>query len=204
MTKKVPLTKGAFALISDADYHRVLAVGSWCLTNTGYAVHWHSDPQNGKRKALYMHRFLMDAPLNLQVDHIDRNRLNNTRENLRFATRSQNQGNKGIQSNNSSHFKGVTLNQGKWEARIYYARKKLHLGRFQCAEMAALHYDAAARLIFGDFAAENFPERETLPDIERAVRARIATIAQKQGLEAICFPHVRVVEFTPQTSQIES
>ena len=104
MTQKVPLTKGVFATVSDADYHRILAVGSWCLTNTGYAVHWYSDSQTGKRKALYMHRFIMDAPPDLQVDHIDRDRLNNTRANLRFATRSQNQGNKGIQKKQFESF----------------------------------------------------------------------------------------------------
>lgn len=204
MTKKVPLTKGAFASVDDVDYHRIMAVGSWCLTQSGYAVHWYTDPQTGKRKALYMHRFIMDATPDLQVDHINRDRLNNTRANLRFATRSQNQANKALQSNNSSLFKGVVWNQGKWESRIYYARKKLHLGRFESAERAALHYDAAARLIFGDFAAENFPERETQPDVERAVKAKIATIAQKRGLEAFIFSQVKSATIPQKTTQIES
>ena len=110
MSKHISLTKGAVAIVDDSDFDRLTRMGSWCLSSNGYAVHY--TKTNGQRKTLYMHRLIMDAPYDLQVDHIDRNRLNNQCSNLRFATRSQNQANKNIQINNTSAYKGVNWNKG--------------------------------------------------------------------------------------------
>ena len=106
MSKHISLTKGATAIVDNSDYDHLTRIGSWCLSSNGYAVHY--TKINGQRKTLYMHRVIMDAFYLLQVDHIDRNRLNN----LRFATRSQNQANKNIQINNTSAYKGVNWNKG--------------------------------------------------------------------------------------------
>lgn len=170
--KQIPLSKGAFALIDNDMYDELMAV-SWSLNNSGYAIHWFSDPKTGKRRGLLMHRYIMDAPSHLQVDHIDRNRLNNTRKNLRFATKSQNQANKDIQINNTSNYKGVVWNRNKWEARIGYQHRRISLGRFDNPELAAMHYDAASKMLFGEFAGLNFPERVTPPYLAKVIEAKL-------------------------------
>ena len=163
MSKRIPLTKGQHAIVSDEDYDHLVSIGRWCHSNSGYAVHyWIND--NGKHKTLFMHRAIMARMLghpiaSFQVDHINRDRLDNRRKNLRLATRSQNQANKGRQRNNSSGFKGVSWSRGKYEARIRYNGKRINLGRFECSEAAANIYDAASRLLYGEFAGLNFPDQ---------------------------------------------
>ncbi len=177
MTKRIPLTKGAYALVDDSDYYR-LCTRKWCLSNRGYAVH-HSR-SNGKRKVIYMHRIIANPPPHLQVDHINRNRLDNRRSNLRFATRSQNQANRAPrQRNNNSGYKGVNLSRGKWEARIRFDGQRIYLGKFDNPETSALIYDAASRLLNKEFAACNFPDLPTPPEIAE----RLQAIFRRRGLD---------------------
>lgn len=97
--KQISLTKGHVALVDDVDYPW-LSNMRWCSSSDGYATNYYTD-EHGRRHRRGMHRIIMahmlsgPIPRNLTVDHIDRNRLNNTRSNLRLATRTQNQANKG-------------------------------------------------------------------------------------------------------------
>ena len=181
---RIPLTKGQFTWIDEVDHPALLAVGRWCYSAYGYAVHYYTDA-NDKPKVLYMHRMVMERmlgtpiPHGLQVDHISREsegrlaRVDNRRENLRLATRSQNQANKGRQGNNSSAYKGVSANHGKWEARIKYDGQRLNLGRFDDPALAAMMYDAASRMLNQEFAGLNFPAQITPPSLEVEVRNRL-------------------------------
>lgn len=177
----IRLTKGHVALVDDIDRPALLALGRWCYSASGYAVHYYNDA-NDKPKVLHMHRVIMERmlggsiPRDLQVDHISREtdgelaRIDNRRENLRLATRSQNQANKGRPVNNTSAYKGVSFNHGKWEVRIKYAGRRLNLGRFEDPILAAMTYDAASRLLYQDFAGVNFPTELTPPSLEEGVR----------------------------------
>lgn len=93
------------------------------------------------------------------IDHKDRNGLNNQRENLRPATRSQNQMNQGIRIDNISGYKGVTFHKlnNRWMAQITRRSKVICLGYFDDPIKAAEAYDRAARRLHGDFAVLNFP-----------------------------------------------
>src|SRR5690349_18044755 len=108
--RTISLSKGFSAVIDDADYAAVTAIGNWCY-ESGYAVHYFVN-EEGKRKRIWMHRLIMQRVLNhcipprMQVDHINANRLDNQRSNLRLATRSENQAAKGVQINSSSGYKG--------------------------------------------------------------------------------------------------
>lgn len=85
-------------------------------------------------KVRLLHRFLMNAPPDLQVNHIDGNRLNNCRENLRLATNQQNNQNRvGAYSNNKCGIRGVFWNKKlkKWIAHIKVNYKYMHLGCFE-------------------------------------------------------------------------
>ena len=173
MSKQIPLTKGAFALVDDADYARLIQIGKWSLSNKGYAIHWYRDEQ-GQRKCLYMHRLILDAPHNLHVDHIDGCRTHNTRDNLRFATRSQNNAARRRMKTNTSGFVGVNMNRKHWESRIKYHNRRIFLGNFPNAKAAALAYDCAARIVFKEFARPNLPDVPTPPAIEAKVREVLA------------------------------
>lgn len=113
-----------------------------------------------KTQSVYLHRFLIDAPSGLSVDHKDNNSLNNRRSNLRLATQSQqNQNTKKLNpSTASSRFKGVSFNKKRnaWEVYIHDKRKKVIIGYFQNEEEAAHAYDNAARSRYGEFASTNF------------------------------------------------
>jgi hypothetical protein len=178
--KTISLTKGRIALVDDSDY-LWLSSYRWCYSSDGYAVNYYWDAHGTKRKRT-MHRLVMaeilghPVPRELQVDHINHNRTDNRRENLRLATRSQNQAYKGLQINNTSGYKGVIWHQNAWEARIRYEGRKLYLGRYSDPIDAALVYDGAARVLYGDFAGVNFPHRPTPPEIEQILIEKLTDI----------------------------
>lgn len=173
------LTQGREALVDYQDLDALLGMGTWCFSSSGYAVHYCLDPF-GQRKVLYMHRVVQQRaygqpiPPHLQVDHINRDRLDCRRENLRFALRQQNQANKSIAINNTSGYKGVTFAHGKFSARIKFYSRRLHLGSYDDPITAALVYDAASRYLYKEFAGCNFPDIPTSPQITEMMHRALA------------------------------
>lgn len=158
--KEIELTKGKIALVDDADFEW-LNQWSWGATRartgrTHYAQR--TVFVNERPKTVIMHRLIMNAEKGTEVDHIDRNGLNNQRLNLRLATRSQNMANQRKQEG-SSIFKGVTwTDKGRcWVSRIRYLGHLYTLGRFKLEIDAARAYDGKARELFGEHCAVNFP-----------------------------------------------
>jgi hypothetical protein len=125
-------------------------------SETAYVVH--SFKEGDKIKALLMHRVIMTrvigCPLERheQVDHWNLNGLDNRRENLRIATQSQNNANKGLLSNNTSGFKGVYKKGRRFAAIIWSNKKEIWLGSYLTPEEAHAAYCKAAREYFGEFA----------------------------------------------------
>ena len=108
-----------------------------------------------------MHRLILGAPLGADVDHRDGDGLNNTRSNLRLASRSQNMANVTRTVHGaSSKYKGITfiarLRLHPWKAQITVGGQHIDLGRWATEEEAARAYDAAAVKYFGEFARTNF------------------------------------------------
>jgi hypothetical protein len=148
----VPLTQGKVAIIDSADAERVLA-RRWRIDAYGYAL-------TGTGKGtITLHRFLMDAQPGEEVDHANRDKLDNRRSNLRFVTHAQNCVNAGLRRTNSSGFKGVTWHKRTqtWRAYIRVNGRQVHIGHFSTPEDAARAYDDAAAAEWGDFAFLNFP-----------------------------------------------
>jgi gluconate kinase len=88
------------------------------------------------------------------IDHIDRNRLNCQRNNLRPATNSQNLANRGKNRNNTSGYKGVTWDKErrKWLAQIEVRGRNRCLGRYDDKEEAHVAYCVALRKHFAEYA----------------------------------------------------
>jgi hypothetical protein len=113
-------------------------------------------------KGVSIGRFLLDYNGPLEVDHKDRNPLNNKKDNLRIATRSQQMANSNPQG--LRDFKGVhKIKDGrslknKFRAITKKNGKTIHIGYFNSAEEAAQAYDRKAKELFGEFAYLNFPE----------------------------------------------
>jgi hypothetical protein len=167
MTQQIRLSKGRVALVDDADYDALVQY-RWRVNSKGYAIR--SYTVNGKEIVLCMHRVILSAQPGEYVDHIDNDRLNNVRSNLRLCTQTQNLANRGLHRNNSTGYKGVNVQRGKWHARIQMFGHAVHLGMYKDAELAALVYDAAARMLYAEYARVNFPDRPTDPATALLVR----------------------------------
>jgi len=149
--KQIPLTKEAFALVDDEDYDHLIQY-SWHLHSAGYAVC--KVYKNSKAIPIYMHRLIRNIEnKKIQIDHIDGNRLNNCKENLRLSNVQTNQRNRGKQKNNKSGFKGVYWHKetNKFRAQIVINKTPIHLGLFSTAQQASEAYETKAREVFGAF-----------------------------------------------------
>jgi hypothetical protein len=152
-----------FALIDASDEDRIAAYRWYAMFDKGGTVVY-AYTRGSAGIPLYMHRLVIDAPVGIEVDHRNRNGLDNRRGNLRLATRSQNAANRGKPGGyagrpTSSVYKGV-YKHGQcagWQAKITVDGRRRHLGMFADEADAARAYDAAALAAWGDRARPNFP-----------------------------------------------
>lgn len=153
---EIPVGKNHKAIVDDSDY-RTLSAYSWSLDKDGYA-HGYAHV-NSVLKRVFMHRYILSAQPGEIVDHIDRNRLNNTRQNLRVCNSSLNQANrsKNFIRKYGEKFKGVYWRPEKkaFVSSIRINGKFKYLGLFKDENSAAQAYNQAAQSIFGDFACLN-------------------------------------------------
>lgn len=127
----------------------------------GYMKFMHRHKKLGNKFSFLSHRmkyYLHHGEIPEFIDHIDGNPLNNSIENLRSATRSQNNTNKRAAKNSSSKYLGVGWHKRdeRWHAQICVNNKNKHLGYFTDEKEAAQSYDQAASKYFGEFANLNF------------------------------------------------
>jgi hypothetical protein len=163
--REIPLTHGMVALIDDEDYGEVSRYRWHAVQKRGGRT-WYAMTNlrraDGKRTTIEMHALILGKdPEGRQVDHRDGNGLNNRRENLRYATMSEQRRNAPARRNNKTGFKGVTLHYqatGLYVAQIGTKARRLTIGYFSSAEQAARAYDDKAREWFGEFARTNFDE----------------------------------------------
>jgi len=151
---EIPLTRGLAALV-DPEMVEILSQFSWCACvpkgSSGYAMRF--DGTN----FVYMHRVIMEASKEQLVDHINGNTLDNRKENLRFANKSQNASNT-VKSRGKSKYKGVWYQPSRkkpWKAELTHNNTKFSLGSYATEEEAALAYNKMAVQLFGEFAMEN-------------------------------------------------
>jgi hypothetical protein len=154
--KLVPLTKGKHAIVSGADYHRVIKFKWRFLKNTsGSEYATRTINVDGVRTSLALHRFILggNSP---RIDHRNGNGLDNRRRNLRPCSVPQNGYNRKYQKH-SSRFKGVSWNKNarKWFVSIMVNKRRIFLGYFVDELEAAKAYDAEALKHHKSFAKTN-------------------------------------------------
>lgn len=149
---KIALTRDKFALVDEEDY-KILSQWKWkYMTNNSAARHvW--DKENKRYYHVYMHRLIVDAPTSKVVDHINGDRLDNRRSNLRVCTQSQNLMNQKIRQDSESRLKGVYWHKqnNRWYARF----RGKSLGSFDTKEEAADNYNKMAIKEYGAYARLN-------------------------------------------------
>jgi hypothetical protein len=145
--KKIPLSgkkgKGLFVLVDDDIFDNLSRV-TWLLSTSGYAVRRQYIRGSGYRTkdhktiTVRMHRLINNTPEGLFTDHINRNKLDNRRCNLRTVNKKQNAFNTKLFCTNTSGFKGVYWEKytQKWRAELKLNYKKISLGRFEKIEDA--------------------------------------------------------------------
>lgn len=160
MSKEIPLNRGKYALVDDADFDW-LNQWRWNIHSNGCAKRNISKTVNGKRKfkTIRMHRLIMNPPEGFEVDHINGDPLDNRRENLRVCKHSENCRNTKWQKG-KSQFKGVYKYKNKW-GEWWAARIRIHphryvIGYFHEEMEAAFAYDLAALSLHGEYARLNF------------------------------------------------
>lgn len=124
---------------------------TWYVTHYGYVAR--KNVSAGKLEDVRLHRQIMQPSPGMFVDHINGNRLDNRRENLRVCTPSENVRNQKRSSTNTSGFKGVywDKNAEKWKAQIQSGGKKINLGHYQTPEAAHQAYCSASKKYHGEF-----------------------------------------------------
>lgn len=163
--RKILLSRGMFALVDDEDFYEINGL-RWCAhRNHGLWNACHEiRVSRGFRFNLYMHRVVLNAPMDMEVDHINHDGLDNRKCNLRLCTRSQNCSNARLLSRSTSGYKGVTWKKANkaWCAQICHKLQKIHIGLFDDAKEAARAYDVTALNLYGDFACINFSREDYL------------------------------------------
>jgi len=159
--KKIPLTRGKYTLVDDADFER-LNQWKWYAKkdgNTIYAARM-SSRVGGKQSLILMHREILglEPGDKRQGDHRNHNGLDNWRDNLRICTNPQNQHNRSPHRNGTSVFKGVywCKERRRWRTQIRFNGHLIHLGYFDSEIDAANLYDKTAKEYFKEYAFTNF------------------------------------------------
>lgn len=158
--KRIPLTKGESAVVDDEDFDRFSRY-RWCLHGDGYAARGYN--REGKVRIVKLHHEILGIPeLGREVDHINGDKLDNRKCNLRFVTHQQNIFNtkKRIAASpgvKPSKYKGVVWrnDRNKWRSSITIDGEKVYLGLFLSEQEAARAYNLAASRLFGEFARLN-------------------------------------------------
>lgn len=167
---------GDVIILLDAEDVDSVSSYQWSIGIHGYVT-----SGAGKRQIL-LHRLVAGAGDGCIVDHINRNKLDNRRSNLRICTCQQNMFNREPQTNNQSGYKGVCkVRTGNWQAQINYCGRAVYLGCYEDALSAAAAYDNAAKSLFGEYAFLNLPDAEGAEIVQKDITRKFKLSREQVG-----------------------
>jgi hypothetical protein len=145
--KKIFLPNDKITLVDDSDYD-FLNQWKWYITSNGYVAR-----KDKEGRHFRMHRVLMNTPIGMDTDHINRNKLDNRRNNLRICTRSENNINSKTRKDNGSNFTGVCWDnsKNKWRSFINVDKNRIELGYFHLKKEAITIRKNAELRLYKDF-----------------------------------------------------
>jgi hypothetical protein len=153
--KKINLSQGKIAIVDDEDFEW-LNQWKWHFAH-GYAVRHYPVRENRKRPLIQMQNVIMNTPKGMETDHINHNRLDNQRHNLRICNHGQNSLNRKVYKSNTSGHKGVIWykDRKRWGVQINFRNERIHLGFYKDMNEAINIRNNKAKELFGEFASEN-------------------------------------------------
>lgn len=142
-------------LLIDPQDEDLLVTYTWWI-NQGYLRAYVPGSGRKGKRSVYLHQ-LIAARMGIvgRPDHINRNRLDCRRSNLRSATISQSNYNRGRNKNNTSGFRGVGFKGCHYRATVTKDRKQIYCGSFNTSEEAAMARDKVTKVLHGEFASLN-------------------------------------------------
>lgn len=154
--REIPLTQNKVALVDDEDYDALIKYKWFAHLQRNGDFYAGRQITIGpyKQQTMHMHTEITGYII---TDHINGNGLDNRKENLRRSTNSQNSRNMRKRTGTSSKFKGVHFHPKNlnWIASIRVNYRLIHLGSYKLEVDAAIAYDNAAIMYFGQFAKTN-------------------------------------------------
>jgi len=145
-------TSNGDEILIDTDDYEIVKDYTWWIGAKGYAV---TDVRQGDRyKRILMHRLIMEPRANMEIDHINHNKIDNRRSNLRECTTKENVRYARTRSDNISGVTGVgfTKRENRWRARIFVDGKEKGLGYYKNKEDAIKARLKAEKKYFGEYA----------------------------------------------------
>lgn len=136
----------------DLEYYDLIKDYYWHKNNRGYIT------SNTRGKAIKLYRLILDCyDSKITIDHINHNKLDNRKCNLRFVSRSQNGMNSKLHKNNTSGVSGVHWDKNiqKWVARITVNYERINLGSFDKFEDAEKRRLEAEEQYYGEYSYKN-------------------------------------------------
>lgn len=135
------------SLVSDVDYQFLLKI-NWYFSTVGYV---RNNEIGQMHRIVFERKIGSKIPHGYEIDHINRDKLDNRRSNLRLATHSQNAVNYS-HGTRLNEYRGIAKHRNKWTAKIQKDGKKIYIGIFNTPESASHAYEKMATKLFGKFA----------------------------------------------------
>jgi hypothetical protein len=157
--KTIVISNGSTVLVDDKDFE-ALSQYKWTAhvnRTTCYAIRRQRISEDRPGSIVYMHRQIMCPMEGMVVDHINKDGLDNRRENLRICSQTENLRNQRPRSNKRSKFKGVSWNENDmaYHSRLQFGGRGVWLGMYKSEVDAAKAYDAGAIHYYGKYALTN-------------------------------------------------
>jgi len=155
---EITISNGFTTKIDESSAWILKVFPSW-QKKKGYVCceRWIKTKYGSVLQRIYLHKLITGPTKKWQVDHANRDKSDNRKENLRMATPSQNSANSVRATRSKSGFRGVTLEKRNLTKKYICHIAGKSLGRFKTATEAAKAYDKEAKNKYGCFAVLNFP-----------------------------------------------